>query len=159
MVSIPVRPFIAERPCSRPISTDILIEIDLGCVERGADNSPFDTRRWQSVHRSRIRLTSLSQCLRSTLDSSMQAASLASTDLVFSADSVEFCPGRPNILACGTYQIEKEEAVPMSSSAAEDPDQTGCEKVEDDADEESVPKVTRYGRCLLYEIDNEGGNL
>lgn len=65
----------------------------------------------------------------------IHATSLSQSDTVFSADAIEFCPLNPLVFVCGTYQIEK-------------------------SSEESVnPTVTRHGRSLLYEIDQDGSNL
>ncbi|KAL7336774.1 WD40-repeat-containing domain protein [Rhodotorula toruloides] len=66
----------------------------------------------------------------------MEAASLASVDTVYSADAIEFCPGRPRLFACGTYQVEGTEAGTSSS-----------------------PSFTRYGRCLLYQVGSDGQSL
>lgn len=85
----------------------------------------------------------------------MQTASLSTVDTLYSADAVEFCPGNSRLFAVGTYQIEKDEsAVPAPSSAVREDDED-----EEDAPPAVEPVVTRYGRCLLYEIDEEGGNL
>lgn len=74
-----------------------------------------------------------------------EATSLSCTDTVFSADAIEFSPD-PNIFACGTYQIEKDE------SAASQP-------APDDDGVVTEPTVSRFGRCLLYEVDRDGTNL
>lgn len=73
----------------------------------------------------------------------MEAKSLSTVDTLYSADAIEFCPGNPHLFACGTYQIEKDES----------------NVVVDEEGETSAPKVERFGRCLLYEIDGEGGSL
>ncbi|KAL8293732.1 hypothetical protein RQP46_000433 [Phenoliferia psychrophenolica] len=75
----------------------------------------------------------------------MEATSRSSTDTVFSADAIEFSPD-PLIFACGTYQIEKDET--NATPAAEDGDGDAAE-----------PTVSRFGRCLLYEVDQDGSNL
>jgi diphthamide biosynthesis protein 7 len=76
----------------------------------------------------------------------MQAESLSQADTEFSADAVEFCPLNSRIFACGTYQVDKEDApVPVLSG--------------DDAEDAVSPTVTRRGRLLLYEIDEDGRNL
>lgn len=86
----------------------------------------------------------------------MQAVSLSTVDTLYSADAIEFCPNNPRLFACGTYQIEKDEsavAVPAAAAASD----------EEEGDEEAAPAgepvVTRYGRCLMYEIDEDGRNL
>lgn len=89
----------------------------------------------------------------------MDATSLSSVDTVYSADAVEFCPGRPGLFACGTYQVVKDEpsvpvpAPPLPSEDAEDADD------EDPAGSSTSPDFTRYGRCLLYEVNTEGKQL
>lgn len=86
----------------------------------------------------------------------MQATSLSTVDTLYSADAVEFCPGNSRLFAVGTYQIEKDESavpVPVPKAAADDSGD------EDDAPLALEPVVTRYGRCLLYEIDEEGSSL
>lgn len=88
----------------------------------------------------------------------MQATSLSIVDTLYSADAVEFCPLNPRLFAVGTYQIEKDESTvpaPAPPPAAGDDDSSD----EEDAPRAVEPVVTRYGRCLLYEIDEEGGNL
>lgn len=73
----------------------------------------------------------------------MDAKSLSTVDTVYSADAIEFCPDNSLLFACGTYQIEK--------------DESGV--VLEEGEEKVAPTVRRYGRCLLYEIDQEGGSL
>lgn len=80
------------------------------------------------------------------------AISLSSCDTEYSADAIEFCPTNPLLFVCGTYQIVKEDVKPL-------PIVTEPVEAEDDEDEVVVPQVTRFGRCLLYEIDSEGGSL
>ncbi|GAA5876195.1 hypothetical protein JCM16303_007053 [Sporobolomyces ruberrimus] len=74
----------------------------------------------------------------STEQEDLQARSLSHVDTEYSADSIEFCPSVPNLFACGTYQVNKED----------NPDV-----------DESDPTVTRTGRCLLYSVDRNGQNL
>ncbi|GAA5952882.1 hypothetical protein JCM21900_004253 [Sporobolomyces salmonicolor] len=84
----------------------------------------------------------------------MEALSLSYEDTVYSADAVEFCPGKPYFFACGTYQVvkgEKGEGIAGDEEEEEQEEQTEGGK--------SDPTVTRYGRCLLYETDGEGKNL
>lgn len=89
----------------------------------------------------------------------MTIAARSSVDTVYSACSVEFCPAQSNVFACGTYQIEKEEAV--QPIAPPPPAATREDGSDDDHDElpRVEPVVTRYGRCLLYNIDQDGTNL
>lgn len=77
--------------------------------------------------------------------SAMEARSRSSTDTLLSADAIEFSPD-PHIFACGTYQIEKDET--NATPAAEDGDGDAAE-----------PTVSRFGRCLLYEVDGDGSNM
>lgn len=86
----------------------------------------------------------------------MQAVTLSTVDTLYSADAIEFCPNNPRLFACGTYQIEKDE------SAVAAPPPVEADQGEDGADEGAPavePVVTRYGRCLMYEIDEDGRNL
>ncbi|GAA5857230.1 hypothetical protein JCM8547_009386 [Rhodosporidiobolus lusitaniae] len=83
----------------------------------------------------------------------MEAPSLASVDTEYSADAIEFCPGIPNLFACGTYQVVKGEGDETTQSKSGEGDEEG------EGESSSSPTVTRYGRCLLYEVDSEGGNL
>jgi diphthamide biosynthesis protein 7 len=87
----------------------------------------------------------------------MEATSLSAVDTVYSADAVEFCPGRPGLLACGTYQVVKDE----SSVPAAEANSAGAaaDGEEDPTAASTSPEFTRYGRCLLYQIDSEGKNL
>jgi len=78
-----------------------------------------------------------------TSTTEMQATSLSYFDTEYSADSIEFCPNRPQLFACGTYQVVK----------SDQPQPTEQEEEAAEID----PTVTRYGRCLLYEL-SEGGN-
>ncbi|BGP21770.1 hypothetical protein JCM10295v2_000645 [Rhodotorula toruloides] len=87
----------------------------------------------------------------------MEAASLASVDTVYSADAVEFCPGRPRLFACGTYQVVQ---------SGEESGSTGTATVTKSAEEDeaepgpsSSPSFTRYGRCLLYEVGPDSQSL
>ncbi|BGP52979.1 hypothetical protein JCM8202_004063 [Rhodotorula sphaerocarpa] len=86
----------------------------------------------------------------------MEAASLSYADTVYSADAVEFCPGRPHLFACGTYQVVQDEASanPATTAAAD-----SNEDEEEAAIASTSPDFTRYGRCLLYEVDRGGRNL
>jgi diphthine methyl ester acylhydrolase len=86
----------------------------------------------------------------------MQAVSLSTVDTLYSADAIEFCPNNPRLFACGTYQIEKDESAiaappPIAADDEEEGEDEGAPAVE--------PVVTRYGRCLMYEIDEDGRNL
>ncbi|KAI5478338.1 WD repeat protein [Pseudohyphozyma bogoriensis] len=74
------------------------------------------------------------------------ATTLSTDDTVFSADAIEFCPVNSRIFACGTYQIQKEEVAPPTPAEEED-------------GESKTPVVTRFGRCLMYEIDESGKQL
>ncbi|GAA6063011.1 hypothetical protein JCM10212_002652 [Sporobolomyces blumeae] len=90
----------------------------------------------------------------------MQATSLSFVDTVYSADSIEFCPARPNLFACGTYQVVKSEENKSSKSESGAASVTGGSEQDEGEDEvKSDPTVTRYGRCLLYSVDNEGKNV
>lgn len=92
--------------------------------------------------------------------------SLARVDTVYSADCIEFCPSQPGLFACGTYQIEKEDVQPEASTSGTAVDlcastASGGDEASDGEDEPVAvsPKVKRYGRCLLYQIDRDGSNL
>ncbi len=103
-------------------------------------------------------------------------ASLSTVDTIYSADSVEWCPGRPGLFAVGTYQIEKdpvkEDEVDEAAAelekvkvADDEGDGPNGDEVEDDGEGSSGgtaasgPGYKRYGRCLLYEVDRDGTNL
>ncbi|GAA5947547.1 hypothetical protein JCM10213_005155 [Rhodosporidiobolus nylandii] len=79
----------------------------------------------------------------------MAEPSLSSCDTEYSADAIEWCPGNPHLFACGTYQVVKGEVGDAAPPEAD----------EEDEGTSSSPTVTRYGRCLLYEVDSEGKNL
>ena len=106
-------------------------------------------------------------------------ASLSTVDTAYSADSVEWCPGRPTLFAVGTYQIEKDAVEPpteaegeadevadklAAATLKEDRNREGDsdEDEEDGGDGEKAaagPGFKRYGRCLLYEVDRDGRNV
>ncbi|GAA6007225.1 hypothetical protein JCM11491_003051 [Sporobolomyces phaffii] len=79
----------------------------------------------------------------------MQARSLSYVDTEYSADSIEFCPSVAHLFACGTYQVDKEQA---------EPNHTHDEEQEQEP-APADPTVTRRGRCLLYSVDPNGENL
>ncbi|BGP36861.1 hypothetical protein JCM10450v2_000753 [Rhodotorula kratochvilovae] len=90
----------------------------------------------------------------------MQPPSLSSVDTDYSACALEFCPSRPGLFACGTYQVLKSgerAGAPVSSAEAAPGGEDGTE--EEEQAEAGSPEVTRVGRCLLYEVDGEGRNL
>jgi diphthamide biosynthesis protein 7 len=88
------------------------------------------------------------------------AISSASTATVYSADSVEFSPFNPSIFVVGTYQIEKDPIVPPPAVVKDGTDKDADDDSSDEEDAfEPSPTITRYGRCLLYEIDPDGTNL
>jgi diphthamide biosynthesis protein 7 len=93
----------------------------------------------------------------------MNAVSRASTDTEYSACAVEFCPTNPSLFVCGTYQIVKEDSIPEINSALDKVSLGTPEEGSEESDDDEVtlpsPVVTRFGRCLLYEIDEDGSNL
>lgn len=89
----------------------------------------------------------------------MEATSLSAVDTVYSADAVEFCPGRPGLLACGTYQVVKDESSVTAARVDSGGAAAAADSEEDPTAASSSPDFTRYGRCLLYQIDSEGKTL
>lgn len=87
----------------------------------------------------------------------MEATSLSCVDTVYSADAVEFCPGRPNLLACGTYQVVKDEGEERVANSPAPPGEAGEEQ--EAMPDSTSPDFTRYGRCLLYEVGQDGRSL
>lgn len=106
--------------------------------------------------------------------------SLSTVDTVYSADSVEWCPGQPTLFAVGTYQIEKDpvpEAVDEAAESlaktclADDGEGQSWSDDEDSGEDEDGaegsgggkaaggPGYKRYGRCLLYQVDTDGKNV
>lgn len=67
------------------------------------------------------------------------ATSLFSTDTLYTACSLEFCPSKPNFLVCGLYQT-----VQLSGSQS--------------AEDLESPKTERLGRCLLFEQTKSMGS-
>lgn len=81
----------------------------------------------------------------------LAASSFWSTSTEYSADSVEFSPHHPSLLAVGTYQIETPAPLPPPPPPKID---TG----EDSSDEEEVIitlPAKRKGRCLIYDVQGE----
>lgn len=78
----------------------------------------------------------------------MNPLSRSEADTIYSADSIEFCPLDSNLFACGTYQIIKD-------------DTEAARRVDVDGDELEAlsPSVERFGRCLLYQVDDHGRHL
>jgi diphthamide biosynthesis protein 7 len=66
----------------------------------------------------------------------MQAPSLDLVDTEYSACSISACPSDRSIVACGLYQVVKDES---------------AEQVD-----ESSPATKRLGRCLLMQMDDDG---
>ncbi|GAA5831863.1 hypothetical protein JCM11251_003914 [Rhodosporidiobolus azoricus] len=85
-----------------------------------------------------------------------ESPSLSFADTEYSADAIEFAPGIPNLFACGTYQVVKGESDEKEGAKGVD---EGADEAEEEEGMSSSPTVTRYGRCLLYEVDSEGKNL
>ncbi|KAG0202397.1 Diphthine methyltransferase [Mortierella sp. GBA30] len=89
------------------------------------------------------------------------SASLDSDDTIYSADSIEFCPfkSHANLLACGTYQLAKdereEESVPEETSQA----QRAITDSEDDSDDDeqtmTEKPMLRLGRLLVYDVQED----
>lgn len=93
----------------------------------------------------------------------MEPPSLSSVDTEYSADAIEWCPGKPHLFACGTYQVvkgeEEQPIVPPGTEQRNEDEEEDQEGDEGEGESSSSPTVTRYGRCLLYEVDSEGKNL
>ncbi|KAG0244520.1 Diphthine methyltransferase [Mortierella sp. GBA43] len=86
--------------------------------------------------------------------------SLHSDDTVYSADSIEFCPfqSHASFLACGTYQLAKDETDSSTSEEAaskpvEAPTGTSDEDSQDEDDQVRADKpMLRLGRLLVYNV-------
>jgi len=65
-----------------------------------------------------------------------------SIDTILPADSVEFCPhpDASNVLVCGTYKLQDEQASQPSDSTSTTPGAAGQK---------------RTGQCLVFEVDSE----
>ena len=95
----------------------------------------------------------------------VNSASLGSDDTIYSADSIEFCPfsSHSNLLACGTYQLAKDEREdePASNETTEQQQAHESRKAaqdDTDDDEEEVKAekpMLRLGRLLLYDIQGD----
>ncbi|KAF9419374.1 Diphthine methyltransferase [Podila epigama] len=97
----------------------------------------------------------------------MNPPSIDSDDTIYSADSIEFCPfpSHAHLLACGTYQLakdESEEAAPSPEQVSQKTDDntksgadtdTDTDTDSDDDEEERVDKpMLRLGRLLVYDV-------
>ncbi|KAF9984871.1 Diphthine methyltransferase [Mortierella antarctica] len=99
----------------------------------------------------------------------VNSASLGSDDTIYSADSIEFCPfsSHSNLLACGTYQLAKDEREdePASNEITEqeqeqEQEQESCRAAQEDSDddEEEVKAekpMLRLGRLLVYDVQGD----
>ncbi|KAF9585844.1 Diphthine methyltransferase [Lunasporangiospora selenospora] len=102
--------------------------------------------------------------------------SIDSGDTIYSADSIEFCPfkSHAHLLACGTYQLKKDESEEVSSTSAPEvspstnnsdnkDDQTDSDSDSDDDENLKVEKPhIRLGRILIYDVagnDDESRKL
>ncbi|KAF9971586.1 Diphthine methyltransferase [Actinomortierella ambigua] len=94
---------------------------------------------------------------------SYQPPSFDSGDTVYSADSIECCPiaSHAHLLACGTYQLAKDEAdedpsATATTSPSEDVQDKENSSDSDDDEPERVDKpMLRLGRLLLYSVEEE----
>jgi diphthamide biosynthesis protein 7 len=88
------------------------------------------------------------------------AQSLATTDTIYSADSIEWCPhpGSEDIFVCGTYQVLEHKAGEGSASA-----NTSAEadsESDDEGAEQSGPRQTeRTGRLLVFRVGEDESSL
>ncbi|KAG0023079.1 Diphthine methyltransferase [Entomortierella chlamydospora] len=83
--------------------------------------------------------------------------SLDSHDTVYSADSVEFCPfqSHASLLACGTYQLAKDESEDQSTEQPTKPSTDGNQSNDSDGDDEeskTEKPMLRLGRLLVYQV-------
>ncbi|KAF9964959.1 Diphthine methyltransferase [Mortierella alpina] len=95
----------------------------------------------------------------------VNSVSLGSDDTIYSADSIEFCPfsSHSNLLACGTYQLAKDEREdePASNETTEqqqeqEPSKAAQDDTDDDEEEVKTEKpMLRLGRLLLYDIQGD----
>ncbi|KAF9174818.1 Diphthine methyltransferase [Mortierella sp. AD011] len=87
--------------------------------------------------------------------------SLDSHDTIYSADSVEFCPfqSHASFLACGTYQLAKDESEDQSTEQPTKPSTDGNQSNDsddDDVESKTEKPMLRLGRLLVYQV--EGAN-
>ncbi|KAG0052925.1 Diphthine methyltransferase [Gryganskiella cystojenkinii] len=93
--------------------------------------------------------------------------SIHSDDTIYSADSIEFCPfeSHAHLLACGTYQLAKDETedgttveeVKEDEEETEDEDQKDDDEDTDDDDGhmETTKAMLRLGRLLVYDVSGQ----
>lgn len=101
--------------------------------------------------------------------------SIHSDDTVYSADSIEFCPFESHayLLACGTYQLAKDESedgtepenvdtsnkITPTVSNDDDNEDSNNEGDDDDDDDDGEMEVTkpmlRLGRLLIYDVSGQ----
>jgi diphthamide biosynthesis protein 7 len=88
------------------------------------------------------------------------AQSLATTDTIYSADSIEWCPhpGSEGILVCGTYQVL--EPRPGEASGSADAPAEPDSESDDEGAEQSGPRQTeRTGRLLVFRVGEDESSL
>jgi diphthamide biosynthesis protein 7 len=85
--------------------------------------------------------------------------SLDSSDTIYSADSIEFCPfeSHSHLFACGTYQLAKDESEDEPAPAAPEPtaSDTDANSSDDDEPNKVDKPMLRLGRLLVYAVEGE----
>ena len=79
------------------------------------------------------------------------AKSFWQTSTVYSADSVEFSPHHPSVLAIGTYQIE----TPAPAPPPPPPKDGGDESSDEESGYVKTLPAKRKGRCLVYGVEGQ----
>lgn len=69
-------------------------------------------------------------------------------DTSYSACSLEACPDRLGLFACGTYQVTKHEEQEASAATTQEHD-------EDEVTSSTSPAFSRKGQCLLFQANVE----
>ncbi|KAG0224392.1 Diphthine methyltransferase [Actinomortierella wolfii] len=84
-----------------------------------------------------------------------QPPSFDSDDTVYSADSIECCPiaSHAHLLACGTYQLAKDESEENTCDDIKDEKHTTDSDSDTDEPERVDKPMLRLGRLLLYSIE------
>ncbi|KAG0282499.1 Diphthine methyltransferase [Linnemannia gamsii] len=84
--------------------------------------------------------------------------SLDSSDTIYSADSIEFCPfeSHSHLFACGTYQLAKDESEDEPAVTAPELTAADTDSSDDDEPTKVDKPMLRLGRLLVYAVESEG---
>ncbi|KAF8965001.1 Diphthine methyltransferase [Entomortierella lignicola] len=94
----------------------------------------------------------------------MNPPSLDSHDTIYSADSIEFCPfqSHANLLACGTYQLAKDESEDSDTTEHTADPSTDSNDNSDSDNYDECSKVDkpmlRLGKLLVYAVEGTENN-